>query len=141
MDFSTTFKICGAGLSAARARLDVVTSNLANVNTTKTEDGGPYKKKSVSLASEPVEGKFNSVMSDALKSVKVDAVTEDANAVKMTYEPGHPDANADGFVAMPDINIMMEMANMITASRSYEANVTAFDATKNMALKTLELGK
>jgi flagellar basal-body rod protein FlgC len=141
MDFSTTFKICGAGLSAARARLDVVTSNLANVNTTKTEDGGPYKKKSVSLTSEPVEGKFDSVMADALKSVKVDAVTEDANAVKMTYEPGHPDADAKGFVAMPDINIMMEMANMITASRSFEANVTAFDATKNMALKTLELGK
>ncbi len=141
MDFSTTFKICGAGLAAARARLDVVTSNLANVNTTKTEDGGPYKKKSVSLTSEPIEGKFNSVMADALKSVKVEAVTEDANAVKMTYEPGHPDANADGFVATPDINLMMEMANMITASRSFEANVTAFDATKNMALKTLEMGR
>lgn len=141
MDFSTTFKICGTGLSAARARLDVVASNLANVNTTKTDEGGPYKKKSVSLSAESLEGRFDSVITDALKSVKVEAVTEDPNAVKMTYDPAHPDAAANGYVAMPDINLMAEMADLIMASRSYEANVTAFDSTKNMALKTLEMGR
>lgn len=141
MDFSTTFKICGTGLAAARARLDVVASNLANANTTKTDEGGPYKKKTVSLAAEPVEGRFDSLITDALKTVKVEAVTEDPNAVKMVYDPAHPDAGANGYVATPDINVMTEMADLITASRSFEACVTALDSTKNMALKTLDIGK
>lgn len=141
MDFMTTFKICGSGLAAQRAKLDVITSNLANASATRTAEGGPYKKKTVLLATEAVEGRFDSVMTDAIKSVKVDAVTEAPNAVKMVYDPSHPDADKNGYVAMPDINVMTEMADLITTSRSFEANVTAFDATKNMALKTLEMGR
>jgi flagellar basal-body rod protein FlgC len=141
MDFMTSFKICGSGLAAQRAKMDVVTSNLANVSTTRTAEGGPYKKKSVTLSTEDVENRFGTTMQDALKSVKVEAITEDPNAVKMTYDPSHPDANAKGYVAMPDINLVTEMADMIAAGRAYEACVTSFDATKNMYMKTLEMGK
>ena len=141
MDLITSFKICGSGLAAQRAKLDVVTSNLANVNTTRTPEGGPYRKKSIALAAENIDGNFDSAMKGVVKSVKVDEVREDPNGIKMVYDPAHPDAYAKGFVAMPDINIMVEMADMIAASRAYEACVTAFDATKNMTLKTLEMGR
>jgi flagellar basal-body rod protein FlgC len=141
MDFLTSFKICGSGLAAQRAKMDVIASNLANVSTTRTEEGGPYKKKSVALAAESIENHFDAAMKDALNTVKVEEVKEDPNAVKMTYDPSHPDANASGYVAMPDINIVSEMADMIAAGRAYEACVTAFDATKNMSLKTLDIGK
>ncbi|MCX5853730.1 MAG: flagellar basal body rod protein FlgC [Deltaproteobacteria bacterium] len=141
MDFMTSFKICGSGLAAQRAKMDVITSNLANVNSTRTEEGGPYKKKSVAFTAEAVESPFDSAIKDAIKTVKIEEVTEDPNAVKMTYDPSHPDADANGYVAMPNINIMTEMADMIMAARGYEACVTAFDATKSMTLKTLEMGR
>jgi len=141
MDFLTSFKISGSGMAAQRARLDVAASNLANANTTRSAEGGPYRKRAVVLASEGVDGRFDSAVDEALKSVKVENVVEIADAVKRVYDPAHPDAAADGYVAMPDINGMKEMADLITASRSYEACVTAFDATKNMTLKTLEMGR
>jgi len=137
MDFLTTFKICGSGLAAQRVKMDVIVSNLANINTTRTQEGGPYKKRSVTFSSEPVEGSFN----DILQKVKVEDIVQDEDSVKQVFDPAHPDADTEGFVAMPDINTITEMADMITANRAYEACVTAFDATKNMALKTLELGK
>jgi flagellar basal-body rod protein FlgC len=93
------------------------------------------------LTAEGVDSRFDSVVDEALKLVKVENVVEIANAVKRVYDPAHPDAATDGYVAMPDINVMKEMADLITASRSYEACVTAFDATKNMTLKTLEMGR
>jgi flagellar basal-body rod protein FlgC len=141
MDLSTSFKICGSGLAAQRAKLDVVTSNLANVSTTRTPEGGPYRKKTVALSAENVKGDFDSAIKEAVKSVRVDEVKEDPNGVKMVHDPSHPDADAKGFVAMPNINVMTEMADMIAASRAFEACVTAFDSTKNMALKTLEIGR
>jgi flagellar basal-body rod protein FlgC len=137
MDFLTSFKICGSGLAAQRAKMDVIISNLANINTTRTAEGGPYKKKTIIFSSEPVGESFN----DILQMVKVAEIVQDENSVKMVFDPAHPDADNQGFVAMPDINTIVEMADMITANRAYEACVTAFDATKNMALKTLELGK
>ncbi|MCE5264255.1 MAG: flagellar basal body rod protein FlgC [Deltaproteobacteria bacterium] len=140
MDVNRSFKICGSGLAAQRAKMDVVSSNLANISTTRTPEGGPYKKKAVALSAEEVGGRFDSSLKEAVQSVKVDEITEDPK-VKMMYDPAHPDADAKGFVAMPDINLMSEMADMIAASRAFEACVTAFDATKSMALKTLEMGR
>lgn len=137
MEFLTAFKICGSGLAAQRAKMDVIVSNLANINTTRTPEGGPYKRKTIVFSSEPVNGSFN----DILRMVKVEAVVEDKESVSMVFDPAHPDADADGIVAMPDINTVAEMAEMITANRAYEACVAAFDATKNMALKALELGR
>lgn len=140
MDVNRSFKICGSGLAAQRAKMDVVSSNLANISTTRTPEGGPYRRKAIALSAEEVGGRFDSSLKEAVQSVKVDEITEDPK-VKMMYDPAHPDADAKGFVAMPDINLMSEMADMIAASRAFEACVTAFDATKSMALKTLEMGR
>jgi flagellar basal-body rod protein FlgC len=141
MDFMTSLKICGSGLAAQRAKLDIITSNLANVSTTRTPEGGPYRKKTIVLEAEAVAGIFDSIIKDAVKSVKIGEVKDDPNGIKTVYDPAHPDADEKGFVATPNINIMVEMADMITASRAYEACVTAFDSTKNMTLKTLEIGR
>jgi flagellar basal-body rod protein FlgC len=141
MDFATTFKICGSGLAAQRAKMDVVTSNLANAGTTKTEEGGPYRRKTVVLKAEDIDEPFDKTLRGALAEVKVDQVAEDLSPLKSVYDPAHPDADAKGFVLMPNVNAITEMADMINVGRSYEAVVTAFDAAKNMALKTLEIGK
>ena len=140
MDTFTSFQICSSGLTAQRAKMDVITSNLANVETTRTPEGGPYKRKTVVLAAETVKDAFGAVLNSAVRAVKIDGITED-KAVKMMYEPAHPDADDKGYVAKPNVNPILEMADMIATSRNYEACVTAFDATKNMALKTLDMGK
>ncbi len=137
MDFLTTFKISGSGLAAQRAKMDVIISNLANINTTRTPEGGAYKRKAVIFSSEPIQESFN----DILQAVKVKEIVQIEGSTKQVFDPAHPDADAQGKVTLPDINTVAEMADMITANRAYEACVTAFDATKNMALKTLELGK
>ncbi|TFG89993.1 MAG: flagellar basal body rod protein FlgC [Syntrophobacterales bacterium] len=141
MEFMSAFRICGSGLAAQRAKMDVIVSNIANANTTKTAEGGPYKRKVIVLSSTPVESGFNDNLNDALRMVKVEGIVEDTRGVRMVFNPVHPDANGEGFVAMPDINTVTEMADMIMVHRAYEACVTAFDATKSMALKTLEIGK
>ncbi|MDX9746040.1 MAG: flagellar basal body rod protein FlgC [Syntrophales bacterium] len=141
MDFTTNFKICASGLTAQRAKMDVITSNLANAGTTKTEAGDPYRRKMVVLKAENIEGSFDKVLRGALSEVRIDQVTEDPSPMKSVYDPAHPDADEKGFVVMPNVNAITEMADMINVGRNYEAVVTAFDATKSMALKTLEIGK
>jgi flagellar basal-body rod protein FlgC len=141
MDISASFSLCGSAMSVQRAKMDVITSNLANADVTRTAEGGPYRKKSVALISEPLKDSFGTILQDALNTVRVAEVTEDVSPPRMVHNPTHPVADKDGFVAMPNVNLMSEMADMITVSRAYEAMVTAFDATKNMALKTLEMGK
>ncbi len=141
MDFTTNFQICGSGLSAQRAKMDVITSNLANAGTTKTAEGGPYRRKTVVLKAEDVDEPFDKTLRGALAEVKVDQVTEDPSPMKSVYDPAHPDADEKGFVLLPNVNAITEMADMINVGRNYEAVVTAFDATKSMALKTLEIGK
>jgi flagellar basal-body rod protein FlgC len=141
MDYSVAFKICGSGLAAQRAKMDVITSNLANVDTTSTPEGGPYKRKVVSFTAEPVQQGFERKLKDALNMVKVGDIGVSNEGFKKVMDPGHPDADATGFVTMPNVNVVSEMADMIMANRAYEACVTAFEATKNMALKTLELGR
>ena len=141
MDFTTNFQICGSGLSAQRAKMDVITSNLANAGTTKTAEGGPYRRKTVVLKAEDVDEPFDKTLRGALAEVKVDQVAEDPSPMKSVYDPAHPDADEKGFVLLPNVNAITEMADMINVGRNYEAVVTAFDATKSMALKTLEIGK
>ena len=141
MDFSLPFKICSSGLAAQRTKMDVITSNLANVGTTSTPEGGPYKRKEVVLGSRNAVTDFDGRLQDVLQTVEVKDIVEDKNGIKLIYDPAHPDADEKGFVAMPNINVVFEMAEMINVNRSYEACATAFDATKNMALKTLDIGK
>ena len=141
MDFISTFKITSSGLSAQRKKMDVVTSNIANVTTTSTPEGGPYKRKIMSFAADPLEKGFDVKLKDAVNAVKVGQVVDEQEGFKKIFDPAHPDADQEGFVTLPNVNLMLEMTDLITASRAYEANATAFDALKNMALKAMEIGK
>lgn len=127
--------------------MDTISQNIANVNTTRTENGTPYRRKEVVFEERTDSGSFSSVMSNASNKlnggngVRVTKIIEDPSDYKKEYNPGHPDADEDGYVSMPNIDVVTEMVNMISASRSYEANVTSINATKSMALKALEIGK
>lgn len=145
MDFLTALHISSSALSAQRLRMDVISSNLANVNTTHTPEGGPYRRREVVFAAQPVIDNFGDVlhseMEKKLRKVEAVDVIIDRRPPKMIYDPQHPDANASGYVGMPDINVMEEMVNILSATRSYEANVAVINATKSMAAKALEIGR
>lgn len=145
MDLLTSLKISSSGLSANRKRIESISSNIANAQTTRTAEGGPYRRKEVVFGSEPARESFAEILegeiAEQAKTVHATEVVSTNRPPILKYDPNHPDANKDGYVAMPNINVMEEMANMISAQRSYEANVTALNTTKSMALKTLEIGK
>lgn len=136
MNAFNLLKISASAMAAQRERMNVIASNLANVNSTRTEEGGPYKRRDVIFSTVPLED--NPV---ELEGVKVEEIVKDDRPPRMVYDPGHPDADDQGFVAMPDINVIEEMVNMMTAFRAYEAAVATFNTSKMMFLKTLELGK
>jgi flagellar basal-body rod protein FlgC len=144
-DFSTGLRVSGSGLSAQRMRMNTISSNIANINTTRTAEGGPYRRKDVVFEAMPETRNFGEILTSEpdrnIQRVQVTDVTVDTKAPLLKYEPNHPDANEEGYVAYPNINLMEEMANMIQATRSYEANVSALQATKSMAMKALEIGR
>lgn len=146
MSIFNSFSINASGMTAERFRTDIISQNIANATTTRTEDGAPYRRKIVTF-SEKSNTKFANVLSNAHSSytgsgVKVTTVTEDRETEMIrTYDPAHPDADDDGYVTYPNVNTVTEMTNLIDASRAYEANVTAFNTSKNIALKGLEIGK
>ena len=145
MNFIDALHISASGLTAQRLRMNVVSSNLANSNTTRTAEGGPYKKKDIVFASQPLGTDFQNMVQSQIKGklteVKVVGIVDDPRPPIIKYDPQHPDADKNGYVNMPNINLIEEMVNMMTATRSYEANVTAVNATKKMAQKALEIGK
>jgi flagellar basal-body rod protein FlgC len=145
MDFFDAIHASSSGLSAQRLRMNLISGNLANVNTTRTREGGPYRRKEAVFTARPLEQSFRKILADRqrnqLSMVAVDRVIEDSNLPVMKYDPQHPDADEKGYVAMPNINVMEEMVNMISATRGYEANVTALKAAKDMASTALEIGK
>ncbi|MFP4316640.1 MAG: flagellar basal body rod protein FlgC [Desulfovibrionales bacterium] len=145
MDFMTAIDIGASGLTAERSFMNVISMNLANMNTTRTPEGGPYRRKGVVLEATRVESPFSKVMQDVLDSelrgVKVQQVVTDQRPPRKVYEPGHPHADEQGYVSYPDINVMEEMANMMTAMRSYEACASAISSTKTMFNKALELAR
>jgi len=145
MDFFDSIQTSSSGLSAQRLRMNLISGNLANVNTTRTEQGGPYRRKEAIFAARSINSTFNKILTDRQKNqstgVRVDRVYEDPNPPVMKYQPSHPHANEKGYVAMPNINPMEEMVNMISATRGFEANVTAIKAAKDMALKALQIGR
>lgn len=146
MSIFNSFDINASGMTAQRFRTDIISQNIANATTTRTEDGTPYRRKIVTF-SEKSNTQFSNVLANAHSSysgtgVKVSTVTEDYETeMTKTYDPSHPDADEDGYVTYPNVNTVTEMTNLIDASRSYEANVTAFSTSKSMALKGLEIGK
>jgi flagellar basal-body rod protein FlgC len=142
--------ISASGLSAERMRMDVTAENLANAQTTRGPNGGPYRRKEVVLQTAQGDGFANALAGAAGRvpgmgasqqagGVQVNGIVEDAAAPRMVYDPGHPDANGQGYVAMPNVNPVTEMVDLISASRSYEANVTAMQTAKTMFSKTFDL--
>lgn len=146
MGLFQSFDISATGMTAQRFRMDTISENVANVNTTNTGDGTPYRRKIVTFEEKPVTP-FSRVLSNSRQAyvgngVKVTHVTEDYSTdFIMEYDPSHPDADANGYVSYPNVNIVTEMTNLIDASRSYEANATAFDASKQIAQAGLQIGK
>lgn len=144
MKMFDTFSISASGLTAERLRLDTIASNIANSTTTRTEDGGPYRRK-IAVFKENLEREINALSRQSemvSKGVKVDSIVHDeTTSFKTVYDPSHPDANEEGYVQMPNVDILNEMVDMIAATRAYEANVTALNAGKSMFLKALEIGR
>jgi len=144
MDFLSAMQIGASGLTAQRMRMDTIASNLANIETTRTPEGGPYKRKDVMFTALPLtefSTKLSEAMSDQVRQVKVTEVVEDQSPPTMVFNPNHPDANEEGYVAMPNINLMEEMVNLINATRSFEANIQSVNAAKSMALRAIDLGR
>lgn len=145
MDISTAMEISASGLSAQRKRMETISSNLANIETTRTKEGGPYRRKDVAFSSIPLEQDFESSFKaefgEHVQKVVVSKIVEDQRDPKLVFNPDHPDADEKGYVAMPNINLMSEMVNLINASRSFEANIQAINASKSMALRAIDLGK
>ena len=135
--------VAASGMTAQRTRMDVISQNIANVNTTRDENGNVYKRQTV-VFQENSNISFDKILSNKLspykaKGVKITAIVEDNSEGIMTYDPNHPDADENGYVMLPNVNTVTEMTNLIDASRSYEANATAFNGAKAMAMKGLEL--
>lgn len=147
MAFLNSLNISGSGLTAQKLRMNVIAQNIANASTTRTENGQPYRRKLVVLQAKD-GAQFQNSLNQAIINknanpggVEVDAVVESTEDLKPVYDPDNPDANADGYVMMPNVDMTEEMIDMISASRSYEANLTAFNAVKMMASKALEIGR
>jgi flagellar basal-body rod protein FlgC len=145
MDFLSSLNISGSGLTAQKLRMDVISQNIANAEVTRTENGTPYRRKMVVLSSIKGENSFRDALDKATKvktgGVQVQNIIEDQSPLVPVYNPNHPDADEEGYVMLPNVNTAQEMIDMLGASRAYEANVTAFNATKTMALKALEIGR
>lgn len=141
MDFYTAMDILASGLTAERVRMDVTSSNLANAQTTRTAEGGPYKRRDPVFTAVSATSQFSTEMNNALQAVEVSNVATDTSPPRQVYQPGHPDADAQGYVAMPNVNSIEEMVNMITASRAYDAGITAMRSLVEMAERALGLGK
>ncbi|MCC7202997.1 MAG: flagellar basal body rod protein FlgC [Nitrospirae bacterium] len=136
MDIGKIFSISASGLEAQRIRMNIIAGNLANAQSTHTQEGGPYRRKDVV---------FSEVLDNALDNsagaVEVKEIVEDKRPFQVVFDPQHPDANEEGYVQLPNVNLLEEMVNMMSASRSYEANVTAVNSAKAMAQKALEIGR
>ncbi|HEX2964672.1 MAG TPA: flagellar basal body rod protein FlgC [Syntrophorhabdaceae bacterium] len=136
-------KISASGLKAQRARMEVIAGNLSNVHTTRTEEGGPYKKKEVVFVSSDVsdEKEFGSLFSKKIEGVRIESVRESEKELEKVFDPNHPDADQEGYVMFPNVNLMEEMTDMVAATRAYEANVNVMNTTKEMLIKSLDLIK
>lgn len=142
MAFLNSLNISGSGLTASRLRMDIISENIANSTTTRTKNGGPYRRKMVVY--ESIDDSFSSLYQNELdnnsaKGVRVAKIAEDQSEFNSVYDPENPDADENGYVLMPNVDIVEEMLDMMSVTRAYEANLTAFNAMKSMATKALEI--
>jgi flagellar basal-body rod protein FlgC len=147
MGYFNALDIGASALTAQRLRMDTISQNIANADTTRTEKGTPYRRKAVIFEEKTLDAPFSDYLtassrgSLAGKGVRVARIVEDSSPFRKVYDPGNPDADAEGYVQMPNVDIITEMVNMISATRAYEANVTSINTTKSMAMKALEIGR
>ncbi|MCI1965309.1 MAG: flagellar basal body rod protein FlgC [Oscillospiraceae bacterium] len=148
MAFLSSLDISGSALTASRLRMDVISENIANASTTRTQAGGPYRRKMVVYRSADQKDSFRSLLdqklepdSQAMGGVQVEKIVEDQTPFNTVYDPSHPDADAQGYVQMPNVDVTKETMDMMSVTRAYSANINALGAVKNMAAKALEIGK
>jgi flagellar basal-body rod protein FlgC len=145
MGFLKSMDISGSALTAQRLRMDIIAENIANAETTRTANGQPYRRKIALFGERAGNTPFSKYLSDSIEAggngVRVTKIVEDNSDFKLVYEPSHPDADENGYLRLPNVDTVKEMVDMMSATRSYEANITAINAFKNMALKALEISK
>ncbi len=145
MSLESIFKISGSGMHAQMLRMEVHSSNIANINSTKTPEGGPYRKKQTVFEAKPTNQNFDDMLADATKEtsigVEVTQVTEDPSPFFKKFDPNHPDAGPDGYVLYPNVDVVSEMVDIQEASRSYEANISVIMTIKSMIGRTFEIGR
>jgi flagellar basal-body rod protein FlgC len=142
MSLFTSFEVLASGMRAQRARMNIITSNLTNAQSTKTEDGGPYRRLDPLFQAVQVGGEnFESTLGGAVKGVQVADVVPDSRPFQEVHDPGHPDADANGYVLYPNVNTVEEMVDLMTAARSFEANTQAFQTVRTSILRALEIGR
>lgn len=147
MDLFRIFSISGSGMAAQKSRMSVVAGNLANSESTRTVDGGPYRRRDVIFQASPQPGEFDEELGEAsgardlAQGVEVAGIKESKRPPRQLFDPNHPDANAEGYVALPNVNPVEEMVDMLAAVRSYEANLSAFNTTKTLIRKILDIGR
>lgn len=146
MAYFDTLKISGSGMTAQRLRADIIAQNLANVKTTRAANGKTYRRQTVLFQTLERRQEFKNILNEFMGKqvnggVKVSRIIEDNSPLNTVYEPNHPDADENGYVSYPNVNVVQEMTDLISAHRSYEANITAFNTTKSMISKALEIGK
>ena len=141
MNLITAMNVNASGLTAQRKRVELSSANLANSQTTRTDEGGPYRRKDVVFQTASFQDSLGAALGEGIDAVEVSEVIEDQSPFDRRYEPGHPDADAEGYVSYPNVNVMAEMANLVSASKSYEANIAAIGIVKAMINRTLEIGR
>lgn len=148
MAFLSSMNISASAMTAQRLRLDIASENISNIDTTRTQGGGPYRRKMVVLEAQESNNFRRILMNaagigrqDSRGGVRVAEIVDDPSELKAVYNPEHPDADAAGYVMMPNVDLIKETVDGMSATRSYEANITAFNAIKTMAAKALEIGK
>lgn len=147
MGYFNSLDVGASALSAQRLRMDLISQNIANANTTRTENGTPYRRKVAVFEERSSSVPFSDYLSEQSKDkylgngVRVTRIVEDQSPLKKVYDPGHPDADANGYVQMPNVDVVTEMVNMISATRAYEANVTSINTSKSIAMRALDIGR
>lgn len=151
MSFLSSINIVGSGLTAQQLRLDVIAENVTNIQTTRTENGGPYRRKMVALQSQGDRNEFRMTLAQSRAAanagyntaggVRVSEIAEDQSDLKLVYDPTHPDANAEGYVEYPNVDLVKEITDAMAATQAYSANVTAFNTLKSVVARALEIGK
>ena len=140
MNYLLSLDVSASGLNVQRRRMDVIADNLANIETTRTENGGPYRRKMVVMSTRPPQD-FDGILSSHVKGVKIDDIVEDKTPFRKIFNPGHPDADEEGYLFKPNVDLVVETTNMLMSRRAFEANIAAIKSTKQMVLKALEIGR